>query len=264
MERETNLSEHTAAKHIAIAMADIQQWRRKIHPIRTRTPAPLPTPTLDLDESDDLLPPTPKRRLKPKISSYFIQPSKTATFVEDLSGSQQLPKWPSDQMYPGPKPEEEMDSIMCHLMAEPYSHLGVHFNASLMRIFESYLTLKDENVRLQCRCSEEIATAQAVISRLHMAEKEWETERRDYKEEVKRLEVMLSKASHRGVAEVTLARQDSKLHGRYYGGAQKRETIFEVLEKTPKRHENDTSWSNQRGKHSICRAFISANHYQPP
>lgn len=102
---------------------------------------PTPTPTLEVEEADEVLQPEPKRRLKPKISSYFNQPSKVATFSEDLSGSQ-LPKWPFNQMHPDPKPEEEMDAIMCHLMAEPHGHLGVHFNASIMRIFESYSTLR--------------------------------------------------------------------------------------------------------------------------
>lgn len=266
-------------------MADIQQWRRKIHhPTRTRTPAPFPTPAPDLEESDDLLPPTPKRRLKPKLSSYFNQQPKTAAFAEDLSvapsysnqpsrtaslaedlSATQLPKWPFDQMYPDPKPEEELDAIMCHLMADPYNRLGVHFNASLMRIFESYLTLRDENSRLQSRCNEEAATAKAVISKLHSTEKDWEDEKRDYKDEVKRLEILLSKTSRRGVAEVTLARQESKLHAKYPRGAPKKETVFEFLEKTTKRHENDSSWSNQRGTFiNQCRLtlLMVASHHE--
>lgn len=228
-------------------MADIQQWRRKIQPTKTRTPATFPAHILDLEESDDLLPPTPKRRLKPKISAYFNQTSKPAAFAEDLSASH-LPKWPSNQLYADPRPDEEMDAIMCHIMAEPYRPLGVHFNASLMRIFESYVALKNENVCLEAQCSDEAATAQEVIRKMHVAEKYWEEEKRDYKEEVKRLEVLLSKTSRRGVAEVTLARQESKLHARHSGGAQKKETIFEFLEKTAKRHENETTWSNQRGE----------------
>jgi hypothetical protein len=199
--------------------------------------------------------------LKPKLSAYFNQTSKAATFAEDLSGSQ-LPKWPFDQMYPvDPKPEEEMDSIMCHLMATPYSHLGVHFNGSLMRIFESYLTLKAEKVRLQTQCEEELATSQILIAKLSMTEKDWEDEKRDYKDEVKRLEVLLSKASRRGVAEVTLARQESKLRSRY---AQKKETIFEFLEETAKRPDNGTSWSNQRGKSLVRRCLAFTDRFQPP
>lgn len=241
-------------------MADIQQWRRKIQPTKTRTTAIFPTPTVE--ESDDLRPPTPKRRLKPKISAYFNQPSKPEPFTEDHSTSQ-LPRWPLDQVYPDPRPEEEMDAIMCHLMADPYTRLDVHFNASLMRIFEAYLTRKDDTVRLQRRCDEAMATAEAVVAKLHMAEKEWEDEKVDYKEEVKRLEVLLSRTSSQGLAEVTMARQYSKLRGRNHGGARKKETIFEFLEKTTKRHDQDTSWSNQRGECVVRCDPDFADHYQP-
>lgn len=143
-----------------------------------------------------------------------------------------------------------MDAIMCHLMAEPYLCLDVHFNASLMRIFEAYLNLRDDNVRLQRRCDEAMATAQTMLAKLKLAEKEWEDQKLDFKDEVKRLEVLLARTSVRGLAEVTLARQDSKLRGKSAGGARKKETIFEFLEKTTKGHGNDTSWSNQRGGHT--------------
>lgn len=235
-------------------MADIQQWRRKIQPTKTRPPAHPPMPALELEELDELQPPIPKRRLKPKLSAYFNQTSKQATFAEDTSGSF-LPKWPSNQVYPDPKPEEEMDAIMCHLMAEPYLPLGVHLNASLMRIFESYLTLKYESVRLVEQCREATAAAQAFIAKSRVAEQDWEEERRDYKEEVKRLEVLLSRASRRGLAEVTLARQESKLHAKRSGAAQKKETIFEFLEKTAKRHGNEDMWSNQRGTDDSASAL---------
>ena len=53
----------------------------------------------------------------------------------------------------------------------------------------------------------------------------------------------------RGLAEVTLARQDSVIrHSKYYrkGNDDSLETIFEFLEKT-KRYE-DRAWSSQRGR----------------
>jgi hypothetical protein len=224
-------------------MADIQQWRRKIQPARGRTPAR--APLLDLEEPDEMLSPTtPKLRLKPKLSSYFNPPPKVAPAVEDISGPQ-LPKWPFGQMYPDPKPEDEMDAVMCHLMSNPFVHLDVRFNGSLMRIFENYTKLKEERDEVQQQLDARTATCKAVVAKFNMAEKDWEDEKQDYKDEVKRLEVLLAKASKRGVAEVTLARQDSKVRHRNTGGFEKKETIFEFLEKT-KRFE-DQSWSNQRG-----------------
>ncbi|SMR60241.1 unnamed protein product [Zymoseptoria tritici ST99CH_1A5] len=223
-------------------MADIQQWRRKIQPARSRTPAP--TPTTDFEEPDDVLSPTtPKLRLKPKLSSYFNPPSKPAPSIDDLTGPQ-LPKWPSDQLYPDPKPEDEMDAVMCHLMSNPFVHLDVHFNGSLMRIFEGYNKLKEEKFSVQQQLDARTATCKAVASKFNMAEKDWEDEKQDYKDEVKRLEVLLAKASKRGLAEVTLARQDSKLRHRNAGGLERKETIFEFLEKTQR--IQDQTFSNQR------------------
>ncbi|EME39947.1 hypothetical protein DOTSEDRAFT_74723 [Dothistroma septosporum NZE10] len=115
-----------------------------------------------------------------------------------------------------------------------------------MRIFESYIKLQDEKDLLQRRSDQETQTTNALISKFNMAEKDWQDEMQDYKEEVKRLEVLLAKASRRGLAEVTLARQDSKLLSRKAERQDGRETIFEFLEKTPRRH--DSVYNNQRGR----------------
>jgi hypothetical protein len=233
-------------------MADTQQWRREIQPARNRTHAP--TPVAELDEADDMLsPPTPKLRLKPKLSSYFNQPSDPPPSTNDHAGLQ-LPKWSAGEVFPDPKPEEEMDAVMCHLMSNPFDNLDRQFNGSLMRIFESYTKLNEEKKELQQRLDTRTATCKAVASKFNMAMKDWEDEKQDYKDEVKRLEVLLAKAGKRGVAEVTLARQDSKLRSRNAGGLERKETIFEFLEKT-KRIE-DPSWINQRGNAGSDRLMV--------
>lgn len=224
-------------------MADIQQWRRMIQPTRARTPA--------LDDADELSPTTPKQRgLKSKVSSYFDLAPQKSTFGQEETSESQLPTWPLDQLYPDPNAEDEMDSVMCLLMAEPYKPLDVRFNGCLMRIFEGYLKLKGERDHLQRRVDQEVATCQAMLNKYNMAEKDWQDEKQDFKEEVKRLEVLLSKASKRGLAEVTLARQDSKLRGRKREDGSHKETIFEFLEKTRLLHPSDSFYENQRGKNS--------------
>ncbi|KAI5361459.1 hypothetical protein Slin14017_G081920 [Septoria linicola] len=220
-------------------MADIQQWRRKIQPARSRTPA---TPCVDNEEPDDCLTSTtPKRRLKPKLSSYFGHNPK-ASLQDGHPSAAELPAWPPDQFYPDPKPEEVMDMMMCTIMAAPYQALESRHNSSLMLIFESYLNLMDDKTAMQKLLENEAAANQALIAKLNLAEKDWADEKQDYKDEVKRLEVLLAEASKRGLAEVTLARQDSKLHNR--ASLPKKETIFEVLEKSML--YNDKTWSNQR------------------
>lgn len=227
-------------------MADIQQWRRKIQPARSRTPA---TPFPDHEEPDDYFSTTtPKKRIKPKLSSYFGHNQKPS-LQGDVATSTELPAWPPDQFYPDPKPEEVLDEMMCTLMASLYKPLDPRHNSSLMLVFEAYRDLIDEKARLQQRLEAEVASNKALVAKLNMAEKDWEDERQDYKDEVKRLEVLLAKASKRGVAEVTLARQESRLHWHQSRGLHKKETIFELLEKS--NLYDDKTWDSQRGESQI-------------
>ncbi|KAF7196188.1 hypothetical protein HII31_02589 [Pseudocercospora fuligena] len=222
-------------------MADIQQWRRRIQPTRSRTPYTPQEP----DESDDYFSPTtPKRKLKPKLSSYFGHNQKSSLQEEFAPVTAELPSWPLEQLYPDPKAEQMIDSVMCRLMADPYEPLGVQHNSSLMAICEDYLKLRDEKCQLQRQLESELDSTQDLIAKFNAAENDWIEERDDYKEEVKRLEVLLAKNSKRGVAEVTLARQDSKLRNRNSQLGSRKETVFEFLEKT-KRFE-DAAWSGQR------------------
>lgn len=244
--------------HPQDAMTDIQQWRRMIQPTRARTPA------VEHEDSDAVASPTtPKRGLKPKFSSYFSHHGATAhavktepsyTSLNEEFFPSRLPSWPDDQPYPNPNADELMNSVMCRLMSEPYASLEPRFNGMLLQIFECYRDICDEKLQLQARLEDEVNGRKIVVQRLKSTQNQWSEEMQDYKAEVKRLELLLAKGK-RGVAEVTLARQDSLLRQK---DADRRsraendglETIFEFLEKT-KRYE-DKAWSSQRGKKSIC------------
>ncbi|EME77861.1 uncharacterized protein MYCFIDRAFT_179337 [Pseudocercospora fijiensis CIRAD86] len=238
-------------------MADIQQWRRRIQPTRSRTPYTPHEP----DESDDYFSPTtPKRKLKPKLSSYFGHNQKSSLQGAFGPIGAELPSWPLEQLYPDPKAEQMIDSVMSRVMADPYAPLDVQHNSSLMAIFEEYLSLRDEKVQLQRQLEAELDSAQDLIAKFNAAEHDWIEERNDYREEVKRLEVLLAKNSKRGVAEVTLARQDSKLRTRSSRVGSQKETVFEFLEKT--KCFEDAAWSGQRADAKI--AMMKAPILQSP
>lgn len=114
-----------------------------------------------------------------------------------------------------------------------------------MMIFEHYGQLLEQRALVQQRVDADAATIRTLITKLDEAEEEWNEEKLDYKDEVKRLEVLLAKESRRGVAEVTLARQDSKLRHRMSRGLNKKENIFEFLEKSSL---HDDRYHSQRGK----------------
>ena len=237
-------------------MNDIQHWRRMIQP-RTRTPAVEP------DDSDGAASPvTPKRGLKPKISSMFTHHGVAAkpsmhSLTEDPFAPR-LPSWPDEQPYSlHPDAEGLIDSVMCRLMSDPYGSLDSRFNSMLMHIFESYRSVMDEKQQLQEQANEAAHGRKALLSRLQQAQKQWSQERQDYKAEIKRLELLLAKGK-RGLAEVTTARQDSQYRQREsYRRSEMLDdglrTIFEVLERT--QQSNEKTWGNQRGK--LRRAWRS-------
>ncbi|RMX95596.1 hypothetical protein D0867_09212 [Hortaea werneckii] len=235
-------------------MADIQQWRRKIQTSRVRTPAVQETN----DDTDGIaIPMTPKRGLRPKISSYFTKDPGTAASVrvdaptsllDEKNSSCVLPTWPDDESFPSPDAEGLVDSIMCRLMAQPYACLEPRFNSAILRLLESHRCMNDERQKLQQQLDSEVKRGTLLYQRLQAAQKQWSDERQDFKAEIKRLELLLAKGK-RGVAEVTLAREDSELRRkesvrRSRGIDDGLETIFEFLEKT--RRWEDKAYGSQR------------------
>ncbi|KAK3117143.1 hypothetical protein LTR53_001800 [Teratosphaeriaceae sp. CCFEE 6253] len=229
-------------------MNDIQHWRRMIQPNRTRTPAIEPA-----DDSDGAASPvTPRRGLKPKISSMFTLhgtvPKPDPSSGEDPFASRS-PAWPDAQPYsPHPNPDSLIDAIMCRLMTDPHGNLDPRFNGMLMLVFESYRGVLDDKLQLQEQAEEASADREAMLSRLQQAQKQWTQERQEYKAEIRRLELLLAKGK-RGLAEVTMARQDSRYREREsYRRSELLDdglrTIFEVLERNQR--ENEKTWSSQR------------------
>ncbi|KAK5690410.1 hypothetical protein LTR97_012278 [Elasticomyces elasticus] len=223
-------------------MSDITQWRRMIQPGRTRTPA-----VEAADDSDGMASPTtPRRGLKPKFSAYFNNGYTVKTEPSFLSlnedpFSPQLPAWPEEQPYPHPDAERLIDSIMCRLMSDPYGSLDSRFNGMLLHIFESYRSVLDGKQQLQEQLTQELHGKRALVHKLQQAQKQWSDERQEYRDEIKRLELLLAKGK-RGLAEVTLARQDS--HFRQRESWRRSDVpddglraIFDVLERTQRSDE---------------------------
>lgn len=245
-------------------MAEIQQWRRKIPTARSRTPLPDSLdPEIDSRPATALgtaptQPPTPKRGLRPKLSSYLshngpfgssAKPQEVELALEDTQLD--FPSWPVREPFPIPNPERLIDSIMCRLLSSPYEPLEPRFNGILLQIFEAFRTLADERDQAQTHLAEEIAHRSSDKGIMQYAEAKWRDERQAYRAEVKRLELIIAKGK-RGVADVALARQDSVIRNRRAtaspepeNGGDGKETVLEFLEKT-KRFE-DPAWSGQRG-----------------
>ena len=249
-------------------MADIPQWRRKIPPSRSRTPMlEFTEPDQDVRSAATTRPPTPKKGLRPKLSSYLSQSgpfgatSKSEpepVFTEIIT--QGFPSWAIEDTFPHPSAEQLIDTILCRLMSQPYDALDTRFNGALLQIFEAYRNLSDQRERLERSLAGEMDIRIAERSATQRAEHGWEEEKQSYKAEVKRLELVIAQGK-RGVAEVALVRQDSLIRRNKQvmtpdDEDDGKETVFEFLEKT-KRFE-DPAWSGQRGK---CEALNGGDCY---
>jgi hypothetical protein len=227
-------------------MADVYQWRRRIQPPFSHT-------LLPVGEQDETEPDitsgfgSTRKKVRPKISSYFSRSSavhgrssiwsadQRTSFKENISSPSQT--WPEGCE---PDPDQTMDSIMRTLVTEPYRSLDIKYNSPLLMIFEGFRNLRDENASLMRKLKYEVETRFSSHHELELERQRWQQEREEYKAEVKRLELIISKDKE-GVAEVIRARRGSLLRGehrrRTTSGANTsnddpRETVFEFLERT--------------------------------
>lgn len=224
-------------------ITDGSQWRR----IRQRAKARPPTTDPELDEDADML--TTVNHYGPESMASTDFAGAVPSSTDKDFPQNRMPTWPAEEQLPRSMAEDAMESIMCVLMAKLATPLDVRFNGMLLRIFESYLQLRDENTELQAQLSQETSRKVADRTRWKHTERAWMDEKEDYKEEIKRLEVLLSRTSSGGLADVMLARQNSKLRERQMNEKCRKETIFEVLERRGRRE--DRVWDNQRGTSKI-------------
>ena len=250
-------------------MADVYQWRRRIQPGFSNA-------LLPVGEQDETEPDitsgfgSTRKKVRPKISSYFSHkgPSTThgrssiwsadqrASVKETISSPYQT--WPEGCE---PDPDQFMDAMMRTLIAEPYRPLDVKNNSPLLMIFEAFRNLRDENASLMRKLKYEVETRFSSRHEMELERQAWQQEREEYKAEVKRLELIISKDKE-GVAEVMRARQGSLLrkeHKRRPASSvntssdDPRETVFEFLERTRIEDEKrqEALRKSQRGRSTI-------------
>ncbi|KAL1620304.1 hypothetical protein SLS54_006088 [Diplodia seriata] len=185
-------------------MADIQNWMRKtIQPVRTRTPTfPLTSEerrsTVDASSLSENS--TPRRRSGPrkKISSYFShRPNK---YFDGPTTEIWSPGGTTNDT-PSPDISTMIDAIFIKLCNQPFDGLPEQMNSSILHVIEAYRNLNVEKEQLDERLEE-------MSSRLDEAQKTWEKEERDFRAEIKRLELIIAKGKN-GMSRLMASRQDS-------------------------------------------------------
>ena len=241
-------------------MGDIYQWRRRLPPLR------IPGAPVEHDdrESTGGSPVTPKKKLKPKISSYFSHHQSALHHVKSEpniiafgSSSSAQSSLIAEHAFPRPhQPDAEqlMDSLARRLMTDHVRCLQPSDGSSILVIIEAYRHLLDKNVKLQETAHDEKIHKRHAEVELLRAQQSWSDEREEYKAEVKRLELLISKGKM-GVAGVLQSRQNSVLRKRTNRSRttvednvdDDKETVFEFLERTRIDDENAKTKTQRDG-----------------
>ncbi|KAH7394172.1 hypothetical protein DE146DRAFT_616588 [Phaeosphaeria sp. MPI-PUGE-AT-0046c] len=203
-------------------------WRKTIHVSRPNTPTagPPATPTLDETEtqSERLSCSTPRRDSKPKLTRYT---SLFGGFKDASKGPDFDTPWndnpPTYEPYMDPK--LAIQSIRSHMVHFSMKPIPLEHSNNLFRIFEHYRRLCEENGRLDTEL-------QRTRQHLKHAELSWAQEEQSYADEIRRLELLISKGVS-GVAGVLHARQgsmvDRKRMRRTATSIQKMSTVYGSL-----------------------------------
>jgi len=213
----------------------------------------------DHSDAPGSAPTTPKKKLRPKLSSYFshsgqtsLQPKNDALLVNiNTYGARHATSYapPTALVACQPEAEQMIDTVMQTLLCAPYKGLDAHHTSAILQVFEAYRHLRDENLLLLAKADSETNRRYAVEAETERAQRVWQTERQGFQAEVKRLEVMIA-TGKKGLAGVMEARQNSVINRDKERRAQERddgkETIFEFLERS--RSEERLARETQRGK----------------
>jgi hypothetical protein len=245
-------------------MADIPSWLRGF---RARTPG-LQTPAADKGSFEDLIVPhcdgdadtMAKSRDSSRVSSFlgFVRQSSALSFSASesfASTNSNIQVKDPGQTWHNPNPYQVAENLKVVMMTQSsFDPVPVKHNTSILQVLEAYqdmceeLKSKDKKIeRLKSDHSLEISALKSKIL-------EWEQRERDYKTEMKKLEVMLA-TGERGLELVTMARTSSVLNRRKDRYSSKKVVSYDPTS-IPTRTPEDIT----RCKCHVCEGMYSADH----
>jgi len=125
--------------------------------------------------------------------------------------------WPNiskaDAVWDNPSPDQMADMLKVAMMTQStMDPLPIHFNSCILHVVEAYWNLKERVKASDMKIEDLKEGHRRDIEEFETMAKAWEASEKNYKAEVKRLEVLLSK-TRGGMATVAMARSNSVLHG---------------------------------------------------
>ena len=217
-------------------MAD---WLRPVF-ARTRTPVPsallADRSSSAIGESiEDEVELAPRLRPSSRVSSYIgLRPSTPIIQAPDIFFNVRNP----ESVY---KPSRDQMAEMVKVVMmnqDMFAPIPVQFNSAILHVLEAYQELREELNKKEAAIEELKQSHANDIKDFEVLFKQWESRERDYKTELKNLEVLLSRTEG-GMEKVTLARTKSTIHGSVKASESIGSMISIIKERNAARHSRN-------------------------
>lgn len=125
--------------------------------------------------------------------------------------------WPNisraDAVWDNPSPDQMAEMLKVAMMTQStMDPLPIHFNSCILHVVEAYWHLRERSKSSLKEIEDMKESHKKDIKEFENMAHSWEESEKNYKAEVKRLELLLSKTKG-GMATVAMARSNSVLHG---------------------------------------------------
>ncbi|KAF2971217.1 hypothetical protein GQX73_g2316 [Xylaria multiplex] len=184
-------------------MAEPLSWL-KLGP-RARTPSiPLSTNSVEGKVSHDSQPSDPRRPASSRMSSHDTEPSPTTDSAAHLLIRSQ------DQVWYNPSLDQMVEALQVLLMENGVLHpIPIQYNSYVLHLVEGFAAAQENIRKAETAYRELKQSLEHNFEQFCLVADDWLERESQYRAEVKRLEVLLSKSSKSGLEAVALARTNS-------------------------------------------------------
>jgi hypothetical protein len=192
---------------------NMTDWLKRPVFARTRTPVPSFSDRQSSVSADDKSEDGDIARVRPtsRVSSYMHICSSTPPISQTLDCFTNIRS--PESVYHKPSADHMAETLKVVMMNQSsLDPVPVAYNACILHVLEAYQDLRIELAKKEGSLEELQLSHAKDISDFDDLATEWEMKERDYKVELKKLEVLLSQIEG-GMEKVTLARSKSAVHG---------------------------------------------------
>ncbi|CAG8959156.1 hypothetical protein HYFRA_00013020 [Hymenoscyphus fraxineus] len=226
----------------------MSEWLRPVF-TRTRTPVQGNLPAFDLDrpslsaeehyhdyEEKGNMTGTIRMRPSSRVSSYIgFRPNTPPTATHDVfqrgTASFENPTRDPGMLYHKPSNDQMAETLKVIMMTRSnLEPVPVEYNYCILHVLEAY-----QDLTVQVNAKQEIIdelkkSHTKDIKEFEVLATQWEKKEQDYKAELKKLEVLLSKTEG-GMESVVMARSNSRIHGAKRASDEMRRSIGTIKER---------------------------------